>query len=126
MLVVRSIADERGCRRIVFQDTGRTVRLRVFATDEPLATLLGQTNRAYSVAFSPDGRLLAVQHKRVAAESTVEVRALRSNTRGYVKTVAGKPGDLAFTRDGRVLVASSSATVVAWDARSGDQRLLAP
>ena len=79
------------------------------------------------VAFSPDGRLLAVVHNRVgAAESTVEIRALRSNTRVFIETVAGDPGDLAFTRDGRVLVASSMTTVVAWDARSGDPRLRVP
>lgn len=58
-LVVWSIADERGCRRIVSRGTGMTVRLRVFATGEPFATLLGHTNRAYSVAFSPDGRQAA-------------------------------------------------------------------
>ena len=81
-----------------------------------------------AVALSPDGRLIAVQHKRVgAAESTVEVRALRSNTRVYVNTVAGGAGELAFTRDGRVLVASACcASVVAWDARSGEQRLRVP
>jgi WD40 repeat protein len=81
-----------------------------------------------AVAFSPDGTLLAVQHKREeAAESTVELIRLRSNTRVYVKTVAGGAGELAFTRDGRVLVASACcASVVAWDARSGEQRLRVP
>ena len=82
-----------------------------------------------TVAFSPDGTLLAVRFTpEGAAESTVEVRALRSNARVYVKTVAGEgPGDLAFTRDGRVLVASAfPATLVAWDARSGEQRLRVP
>ena len=82
-----------------------------------------------TVAFSPDGALLAVRYTREGtAESTVEVRALRSKARVYVKTVAGEgPGDLAFTRDGRVLVASACcATVVAWDARSGEQRLRVP
>ncbi len=44
----------------------------------------------------------------------------------YVKTLTGGPEDLAFTGDGRVLVASSSTTVVAWDARSGEQRLRVP
>jgi WD40 repeat protein len=80
------------------------------------------------VAFSPDGRLIAVQHKREeAAEATVEVRMLRSDARVYVKTVAGGPRDLAFTRDGRFLVASACCwTVVAWDARSGEQRLRVP
>jgi WD40 repeat protein len=78
-----------------------------------------------AVAFSPDGRLIAVQHKREeAAGATVEVRRLRSDTTVYSKTLAGGPGELAFTRDGRVLVASACcATVVAWDARSGEQRL---
>jgi WD40 repeat protein len=78
-----------------------------------------------AVAFSPDGRLIAVQHKREeAAGATVEVRRLRSDATVYSKTLAGGPGELAFTRDGRVLVASACcATVVAWDARSGEQRL---
>ena len=82
-----------------------------------------------TVAFSPDGTLLAVRYRREGtAESTVEVRALRSNARVYVRTVAGEGfGDLAFTRDGRVLVASACcASVVAWDARSGEQRLRIP
>jgi class 3 adenylate cyclase/WD40 repeat protein/tRNA A-37 threonylcarbamoyl transferase component Bud32 len=82
----------------------------------------------YGVAFSPDGRLIAVQHKREeATEATVEVRRLRSDTRVYVKTVAGGGGELAFTRDGRVLVASACcATVAAWKARSGEQQLRVP
>jgi WD40 repeat protein len=83
------------------------------------------------VAFSPDGRLLAVQHKREeAAESQVELIRLRSNTRVFTRTIAigGSPwDDLAFTRDGRVLVASTGpATVVAWNARSGEQQLRVP
>jgi WD40 repeat protein len=81
-----------------------------------------------SVAFSPDGRLIAVQHKREeASEATVEVRTLRPDTRVFVKTVAGGPGEVAFARNGRFLVASASpATVLAWDARSGEQRLRVP
>jgi WD40 repeat protein/class 3 adenylate cyclase/tRNA A-37 threonylcarbamoyl transferase component Bud32 len=84
-----------------------------------------------AVAFSPDGRLLAVQHKREeAAESQVELIRLRSNTRVFTRTIAigGSPwDDLAFTRDSRVLVASTGpATVVAWNARSGEQQLRVP
>ena len=84
-----------------------------------------------AVAFSPDGRLLAVQHKREeAAESQVELIRLRSSTRVFTRTIAigGSPwDDLAFTRDGRVLVASTGpATVVAWNARSGEQQLRVP
>ena len=81
-----------------------------------------------TVAFSPDGRLLAVQHKRAgAAESTVEVRALRSNTLVYDKTVAGgvrRAGVHARRPCPRRL--GVFATVVAWDARSGEQRLRVP
>ncbi len=44
----------------------------------------------------------------------------------YVRTIAGGAEELAFTGDGRVLVASSATTVVAWDARSGEQRLRVP
>jgi WD40 repeat protein len=83
----------------------------------------------HAVAFSPDGRLIAVQHKReTATETTVEVRALRSNTRVYVKRVAGEGfGELSFTRDGRVLAASTVPyAVVAWNARSGEQQLRVP
>jgi WD40 repeat protein len=81
-----------------------------------------------AVSFSPDGRLLAVQHKREEeAEATVEVRRLRSTTRVFTRRIAGVAGELAFTRDGRMLVASACcATVVAWDPRSGEQRLRVP
>ncbi len=81
-----------------------------------------------AVAISPDGRLLAVQHKLgKAAESQVEVIGLRSNTRVFTSTIAGGDGELAFTPNGRVLVASACcAAVVAWNSRSGEQLLRVP
>ena len=84
-----------------------------------------------AVAVSPDGRLLAVQQEAgKRRELRVEVRDLRSGS-----TVADAPaplrrgpvgvGELAFTADGRVLVASDccggGSRAVGWDARSGAQ-----
>jgi WD40 repeat protein len=80
-----------------------------------------------SVAVSPDGTLLAVQRKApLAPDAHVEVRALRTGRTMYTRTTRFGPGGLAFTGDGRGLVASEccvgGAAVIGWDARSGAQR----
>jgi WD40 repeat protein len=79
------------------------------------------------VAVTPDGTLLAVQRQAPGAhEAHVEVRALRTGRTLYTHTIRFGAGGLAFTADGRELVASDCCTAGAafagWDARSGAQR----
>jgi WD40 repeat protein len=80
------------------------------------------------VAVSPDGTLLAVQRQSPGAQDAhVEVRSLRTGRTIYTRTTRFGAGGLAFTGDGRELVASGccvagSAVMSSWDARSGAQR----
>jgi WD40 repeat protein len=79
------------------------------------------------VAVSPDGTLLAVQRQAPGAhEAQVEVRSLRTGKTLYTHTTRFGGDGLAFTADGRELVASDCCTAgaafVGWDARSGAQR----
>ena len=80
-----------------------------------------------AVAVSPDGRLLAVQRLREnASDAHVEVRDLGSEQTVRTHTLRFGGGDLAFTPDGKLLVATGccdgGTTLVGWDARSGARR----
>jgi WD40 repeat protein len=79
------------------------------------------------VAVSPDGTLLAVgRQARGAPVAHVEVRSLRTGRTLITRTTRFGAGGLAFTGDGRGIVASeccdAGAAFVGWDARSGAQR----
>ena len=113
----RQIATGGSAGTVTIRDVGSRTIVRRLSFD-------GTVN---SVAFSPDGRRIAVQRTRGKADpATVEVRSLSTGARQLVKRVTGE-AEVSFSRDGRFLVASACcATVVAWDARSGEQRLRLP
>jgi WD40 repeat protein len=80
--------------------------------------------RVWWIAFSPDGKLLAVQTKSGrSSDSHVEVRDFDSGIVLYRRVVAAGKGGLAFTPDGRKLAAlgccEPDSTVEVWAARSG-------
>ena len=84
-----------------------------------------------AVAVSPDGRVCRPAAARGGRrESHVEVRDLSSDETVRTHTLRIGVGDLAFTRDGRVLVAggccSAASAVVGWDARSGARLFESP
>lgn len=84
------------------------------------ATLEGHTRDVWSVAFSPDGTLLATGSIDATVRLwDVETRALRFTLRGHADGVR----TVAFSRDGRTLAsASPDRTVRLWDVATGAER----
>ncbi len=83
---------------------------------EPLARLTAFNSWVTSVAFSPDGKLLAVGAKDAVQLIDVE-------TKSIVRELVTKSGQIravAFSSDGKVLVTGSYQNVSLWNAATGE------
>ena len=113
-----------GGQRLATGGIAGTVTIWDLASQAPVDRLRF-SEPVWATAVSPDGTLVAVQrHAHRARDSHVEVRDLRSGERLYTHTISsGQFAGLAFSGDGRTLVASGccsgASTVAGWDARSG-------
>ncbi|MFL5852691.1 MAG: hypothetical protein ACJ77G_09445 [Solirubrobacteraceae bacterium] len=129
-----AIAFMAGGRQLVTGGSAGSVTIRDVGS-QAIVRRLRFPDRVAAVAVSPDDRLLAVELQADGASSArVELLDLRSSSpvRTHQLPYAGVQGpegphDLAFTGDGRLLVAlgccSGGSTVLAWDTRTGAKRL---
>jgi len=93
----------------------------VYAINEDqrnLATLSGHEAPIWSMAFSPDGTLLATG----SVDKTVRIWDVAR--RRLLRTLAGQPDvvtDLAFTQDGKRLISVGGIVAIAWDVTTGEK-----
>ncbi|MHC1592864.1 MAG: WD40 repeat domain-containing protein, partial [Methermicoccaceae archaeon] len=84
----------------------------VAVSDESVATLEGHSDTVRSVAFSPDGKLVA------SGSNDGTVKLWNVSTRGYVATLEfnGPVLSVAFSPDGKLLASGSDdRTVKLWN-----------
>jgi WD40 repeat protein len=123
-------------RRAVVSDDGKTlavlcqrpaggaaldVRLFDMATGQETATFPVEGVMHYSLAIAPDGKTLALG--RSDQSCLVDVPTGRVRAR-----LPGRPNEVAFTPDGKTLVARSDSTngLRLWDTATGTERLERP
>jgi len=143
---VKSVAFSRDGQMLASGSRDRTIKLWNIATGSEVRTLLGHTGRAVpvasesgipladalaasvtSVAFSPDGKILASGSQRYVIKlwdvaTGAEVRSLGT---GNTQSQAGIVNSIAFSPDGKTLASSGEevlANVQLWDVATGTVR----
>jgi WD40 repeat protein len=124
---LRTLKGHSGIRQLAFSPNGQrlascgggTVRLWDVTTGRQLWLFSEQKQDVWSIAFSPDGKILVV--------GTIEdgvIKALDVETGRQTKTFAGNKeriNHLAFNRNGTRLASISNRTLKLWDPVSGGE-----
>ena len=89
--------------------------LNTFAQDLPYTTLEGHTTTVYSVAFSPDGKMLA------SGSGDGTICLWNATTGEHLQTLEGSGYSVAFSPDGSTLASASwDDTIRLWNATTGE------
>ncbi|KUM81650.1 PQQ-binding-like beta-propeller repeat protein [Streptomyces griseorubiginosus] len=110
-----------GTRLAVVSRDG-TVRIWDLATGTLHTARTGISGPVRSVAFTADGRTLAVVMVRADDEQVTLIDAKTGHARRTIRPGDGILLSLAFSPDGRTLVTIGNRTVKAWDTRTGQLR----
>ena len=87
------------------------------ATGELLGNFIGHDSAILSVAFSPDGQLLA-------SGSDKEIRLWNVHTSEHIRTFVPYTSNISrvsFSVDGRILAGGSDGEIVLWDVTTGNE-----
>jgi WD40 repeat protein/ribosomal protein S27E len=113
----RTLAIGFGSRHWVTGDHDQIVKVWDLASGSELKKLTGHRNSIQSVAFSPDGRLLAT------ASFDRTVRLWDTRNWNEVRTLMGPDlfTAMAFSSSGDLLAAASRSTILMWDVETGHE-----
>jgi WD40 repeat protein len=120
-----AMAFTAGGRHLVTGSEAGTMTIWDVSTQEVVREPQPALGPVKAVAVSRGDRLLAIQSAGKDDQgSVVQVRDFRSGEPRYERAIPSGSGEVAFSPDGEVLVASgvgeAGSTVMAWDAASGD------
>jgi WD40 repeat protein len=96
---------------------GGKISLWDVATGRELPTLRGHSAAVTSVAFSPDGSILASGGR----DGAVKLWNLASGSELRTLGGSGQITSTAFSPDGRIVASASDKTIKLWDVASGDE-----
>ena len=99
-----------------------SVRIWHLATGAVDTVRTGDGNPVRTVAFSPDGRTLAVVTIEGGDEPVTLLDAATGRTQHTIRPSARGPLSLVFSPDGTTMATTSGGSVKAWDVRTGDLR----
>lgn len=107
---ITSVAWARDGGNVTTGDTNGFVQTWDVLTRSPWLTKFGPTSAVASVAYSPDGRYLAVGFKSPAADptSSQSVRVFDTATGEVTLTLGGAGGSVAYSPDGKQLASVNS------------------
>ncbi|MEV7861217.1 helix-turn-helix domain-containing protein [Streptomyces hirsutus] len=105
--------------RLALVGAEETVRIWHLATGALHTVRTGRDQPVRTVAFTPDGRTLAVVTIEADDERVTLLDAATGRTQRTIKPSARGSLSLAFSPDGRTLATASSGIVKTWDARTG-------
>ncbi|MFF3484346.1 helix-turn-helix domain-containing protein [Streptomyces sp. NPDC002701] len=105
--------------RLAVVSRDSSVRIWHLATGALHTPHTGHSAPVRAVAFTPNGRTLAVVNTKADGEQVTLLDAATGRTQRTIEPGARSPLSLAFSPDGHTLATSSNRSVKTWDARTG-------
>ena len=122
---VRCVAISADSKTLASSSSDSTIKIWNLATGEVRFDLAGHSTGVWSLAFSPDGKSLASQ----ASNGTLKFWNLETRDHSTLIERAGGDGNgnsLAFTIDGRTLIAGAGRAVRLWDVNTLEEVIRLP